>query len=91
MRTQPLIGRKAWFGPRRKGHGLTPVTAEGWAVVIVGSVGEIATFIIMWPVPWPAFVIAAAMVAVLLLKGTSPGGPAEWLEYRDARDRDSAL
>ena len=35
MRTTPLIGEKAWFGPRRAGWGLAPITWEGWALVAV--------------------------------------------------------
>ncbi len=32
MRTTPLIGRKPWFGPRRSGWGLAPISWEGWAL-----------------------------------------------------------
>jgi len=44
VRTKPLVGRKAWFGPRRFGWGLTPVTAEGWAVVVIAVAA-----IMCWP------------------------------------------
>ena len=40
MRTKPLIGHKAWFGPRRWGWGLSPATAEGWAVLVIGVRGS---------------------------------------------------
>jgi hypothetical protein len=35
MRTEPVLGRKAWFGPRRLGWGLSPVSPEGWTVTAV--------------------------------------------------------
>jgi hypothetical protein len=38
--------------------------------------------------PWLLIIIVAALLAVLFLKGTSMGGPAEWAEYRKAQDRD---
>jgi len=28
------LGRKAWFGPKRTGWGLSPVSPEGWAVLL---------------------------------------------------------
>ncbi len=57
MRTTPLVGEKAWFGPRRHGWGLAPRTWEGWALV-------------------------ALFLAVVLLKGTSPGGHRAWKSLR---------
>jgi Domain of unknown function (DUF222) len=41
MRTRPILGRKAWFGPRRMGWGLSPVTPEGWAVTLVAVMAAV--------------------------------------------------
>jgi hypothetical protein len=74
VRTTPLIGEKAWFGPRRVGWGLSPITAEGWLVTIVLlGLGFVAAR------KWPQNQIARAtpslvLVAIALAKGTSPGG-----------------
>ena len=85
MRTKPLIGRKAWFGPRRFGWGLSPVSLEGWllTLLVIGlSVAakktgrETLNNRVM-----PAFVI------LILLKGTSPGGSRKRREFERARDQ----
>jgi apolipoprotein N-acyltransferase len=86
VRTKPLVGRKAWFGPRRYGWGLTPVTVEGWAVSAIA----IAAIIVLASADrhsrWLALIVVAALLAITFLKGTSPGGPAAWEEYKAARD-----
>ena len=40
---------------------------------------------------WLSMVVVAVMLAVIFRKGTSPGGPDEWHEFRGVRDsnRDS--
>ena len=87
VRMTPLIGRKVWFGPRRYGWGLNPVSPEGWAVMVV-SVAAIIVVAAVTHVRWAAIFVAIAMVAVTFLKGTSPGGPSEWAEFHEARDRE---
>jgi len=53
MRTTPLIGPKAWFGPRRFGWGLEAVSVEGWvltAMIIVAGLlapAEICTEVVL--------------------------------------------
>ncbi|MBO0894335.1 MAG: hypothetical protein J2O39_08145, partial [Acidimicrobiales bacterium] len=73
MRTAPLIGKKAWFGPRRLGWGLEPVSLEGWAVTVAGVVAS------RWVVKRTGrrvfgHLTGLAVVMMALLKGTSPGG-----------------
>lgn len=84
MRTTPLIGRKVWFGPRRSGWGWSPATGEGWAVLAGGVVAAIA---LAATVPWAPPTAAAVMLAVIYLKGTSPGGTDQWYEFLATRDR----
>jgi hypothetical protein len=91
VRTKPLIGSKAWFGPRRMGWGLSPVTVEGWAVVAVGVVAAIVLASVDRHARWLGLIVVAVLLAISFLKGTSPGGPDAWEEFKAARDdnRDS--
>ncbi len=73
MRTTPLIGSTAWFGPRRFGWGLSPVSPEGWAVSVAFMAAHSAARR-RGARPWTHAVMAAAFLAVVALKGTSPGG-----------------
>lgn len=74
MRTTPLVGKKVWFGPRRFGWGLSPVSVEGWVATFI------ATALSFWiRRRWPerALVRQAPMivlVVVAVVKGTAPGG-----------------
>jgi len=87
MRTKPVIGRKAWFGPHRVGWGLAPVTAGGWTVVAIGVAAIIALSAAVPHAHWLGLVMAAVLIAVVFLKGTSPGGSREWAEWK-ASERD---
>lgn len=87
MRTKPLIGRKAWFGPRRLGWGLSPVSAEGWVVTGVAVVAAIGVATLARRERWAALLVVAALLIVVFLKGTSPGGSREWREFRASRQR----
>jgi hypothetical protein len=74
MRTTPLIGEKVWFGPRRLGWGLSPVSIEGWLV----SAAAMA-LIFVAARTWPAHPLARrlpmfALVPVAVAKGSAPGG-----------------
>lgn len=73
MRTTPLIGEKAWFGPRRFGWGLSPVSAEGWALAALGVAG--AVLLRKNHKRKAAAALGIGMAAIAVLKGTSPGGP----------------
>jgi hypothetical protein len=88
MRTKPLLGRKAWFGPRRMGWGLSPVSPEGWAVPLVAVIAIICAVTLTQP--WIAFVVVAALIIVIFLKGTSPGGARKWEEYQAQKQRRDA-
>lgn len=88
MRTKPLLGRKVWFGPRRMGWGLSPVTPEGWVVLLVAVAAIICVAALVRP--WVAFVVVAALILVIFLKGTSPGGSQEWEEYQAQKHQDDA-
>ncbi|MCL4448325.1 MAG: hypothetical protein M1483_01145 [Actinobacteria bacterium] len=80
MRTTPLFGTKAWFGPRRFGWGLAPVSYEGWIVNIIAS----AAMIIIRrkgnsyttqsrKIAWVAMIMLST-AAIVVIKGTAPGG-----------------
>lgn len=86
MRTTPLIGKKPWFGPRRFGWGLGPSSPEGWAVVGVGIAAIIVIATVVRHSVWAVLIVAAVLVAVSFLKGTSPGGPAQWEELHSQQD-----
>jgi hypothetical protein len=86
MRTRPILGRKAWFGPRRMGWGLSPVTPEGWTVTLVAVVVAVCVAALTHD-RWVALVVVVALLAIVFLKGTSPGGSREWEEYQAEKDR----
>jgi hypothetical protein len=84
----PLIGTKVWFGPRRLGWGWTPVSREGWVTTIVAVAA-------MWACERHhrrtlSRVAAVALVAVCVLKGTPPGGPARAAEFHAQQRPDEA-
>lgn len=84
VRTTPLIGGKAWFGPRRLGWGLSPVSPEGWAV----SAAFIAAHVVARRRGAGSAVrgtMAAALLTVVALKGTSPGGLRARRAFDEAR------
>ncbi|HXW81450.1 MAG TPA: hypothetical protein VEJ84_18245 [Acidimicrobiales bacterium] len=89
MRTSPIVGQKAWFGPRRVGWGLGPVSPEGWVLTALFSgisllakqkrVGR--------QLRWLLF---GLMATVIVLKGTSPGGPAARVAFDHERAQAAA-
>jgi hypothetical protein len=58
------------------------VTGVGAAIVLAVTVPHFR---------WLSLVAVAVMLVIVILKGTSPGGPGEWREFRAVRgsDRDS--
>lgn len=84
MRTTPLIGTKAWFGPRRLGWGLAPVTPEGWAVTAAATVTSLVLRKRGSGLR-ARLVLAGAMLLVVVLKGTAPGGPVARRAFEEAR------
>ena len=74
MRITPMIGQKPWFGPRRVGWGLAPISLEGWALT--------ALFAVMTSMAkkkglarQPMQILLGSFSVIVALKGTSPGGP----------------
>jgi hypothetical protein len=93
MRTKPLLGRKAWFGPRQLGWGLSPVSAEGWAVTAAAAAAAVGLAVADRRDRWTALVarkfaiVVIPLVAVVFLKGTSPGGRRAWEEFQASKER----
>ncbi len=84
MRTSPLIGRKAWFGPRRVGWGLGPASTEGWIVTLVFTgLATLSTRLGLGP-RWVRPVLVGTFLLVAVLKGTSPGGARARTEFQAA-------
>ena len=84
MRTTPLIGTKAWFGPRRLGWGLAPVSPEGWAVTAVAT--GLSLVVRKKDGGLRArLALVAALLLVVVVKGTAPGGPAARRAFEEAR------
>jgi len=70
-----MLGRKAWFGPRRFGWGLVPVAPEGWVVVAVAVALALGLGVASKSTRWAVLPVVAVLIIVMFLKGTSPGGP----------------
>jgi MFS-type transporter involved in bile tolerance (Atg22 family) len=87
MRTRPLLGRKAWFGPRRKGWGLSPVSAEGWVVSLAAAIAAIALGTLGHRERWTAVLPVILLLVIVFLKGTAPGGQRRWEEFQASKDR----
>jgi hypothetical protein len=81
------VGRKAWFGPRRLGWGLAPASPEGWAVSAGAAGAAVALAVLGKHTRWTAILVVVALLVVVFLKGTSPGGPREWEEFQAQRGR----
>jgi hypothetical protein len=85
MRARPLLGRKAWYGPARGGHGHSPASSEGHAAAVVaiaaavylGQAGQVLA----------AVVVVVALVIIVFLKATPPGAAREWKEFQAQRDQ----
>ena len=83
MRTRPLLGRKAWFGPARGGYGPSPASPEGHAVGVVAMAA--AVYLGLAGQVLAAVVVLAVLVITVFLKGTPPGGAREWKEFQARR------
>lgn len=88
MRTKPFLGQKPWFGPRRMGWGLAPVSAEGWVVVAMGVAAVIGVAVAYRHERWIALLVVVLLLVTVFLKGTSPGGSREWEQFQASKDRD---
>ena len=85
MRTSPLIGRKAWFGPRRVGWGLEPVSTEGWLVTVAFAALAFLVRRSKLNSRWVKYTIAGAFLLFTFLKGSAPGGAAARAEFKAAQ------
>lgn len=88
MRTKPLLGQNAWFGPKRLGWGLSPVSSEGWALSAVAVVSALGLAATAGRYRWTSVLPVIVLLVIVFLKGTSPGGPREWQQFQDSRNRD---
>ena len=89
MRTTPLIGEKAWFGPRRFGWGLDPVSPEGWTIAAIAVLVSVAARRGEGAARLWAGLLLGALILAAVLKGTSPGGPRARRAFLEARARTS--
>ena len=87
MRTSPLLGRKAWFGPRRMGWGLSPASAEGWVVSAVAAAAAVGLAVADRRARWTALLVVIVLLVIVFVKGTSPGGAREWAEFQASKDQ----
>jgi hypothetical protein len=85
MRTSPIVGDKAWFGPRRLGWGLEPVSPEGWIVVfgVAGLVMALRRYQLRSA--WFRYPMLGAFLVLAVLKGTAPGGPAARFDFEEGK------
>ena len=93
MRTKPLLGRKAWFGPRQVGWGLSPASAEGWVVTAAAAAAAVGLAVADRSDRWTALIarksaiVVIPLVIIVFLKGTSPGGRRAWKEFQASKER----
>jgi hypothetical protein len=87
MRTKPLLGTKAWFGPHRLGWGLSPASAEGWLATAIAVAAIVGLGVAGHRDRWIAPLVVILFLAIVFLKGTSPGGPRAWEEFQASKDR----
>ena len=83
MRTTPLVGEKLWFGPKRFGWGWSPVSWEGWLASALTAGVAIAFSLAGQPIP--TVLIVGGLVALCILKGTSPGSASDNRALRRGR------
>ena len=55
-------------------------------MVAVGIAAIIVVAVVARHARWTVLIVAAALIAVTFLKGTSPGGPARWEELHSQQD-----
>jgi hypothetical protein len=89
VRTTPIIGQKPWFGPRRVGWGLAPISLEGWALTaLFGVITSIAKKKGLSRQPMQ--LLLGSFSVIVALKGTSPGGPRRRRAFDLERQRPSS-
>jgi hypothetical protein len=81
----PLLGGKAWYGPARGGYRRSPASAEGHAVAVVALAGVV--YLVLAGKVLDAAAVAVALVIIVFLKSTPPGGAREWRRFQARRDQ----
>ncbi len=81
MRTQPLLGRKAWFGPAAGGDGHFPASPQGHAVGVVAIAATV--YLILAGQALAVALVVVALVVIVFLKVTSPDSGTVALYARD--------
>jgi hypothetical protein len=87
VRTTPLIGTKVWFAPRRMGWGWNPVSAEGWIVTAIVAMVSMALKRRARRRRGADILLAGLYLAVVVLKGTAPGGPKAHRAFEASREQ----
>jgi len=72
MRPGPLLGSKAWYGPARWEYRRSPASPEGHAVAVVAIAG--AVYLAQAGKVLDAAAVGVALVIIVFLKSTPPGG-----------------
>jgi hypothetical protein len=85
VRTSPVLGSKAWFGPRRLGWGLEPVSPEGWLVTLAFAGVAIAARRYKVGAGWARYVVLGVFMLLAVMKGSAPGGPGARSDFDAAR------
>ena len=67
------VTRKAWFGPKRVGWGLSPRSWQGW-LTIAAFVAAFWVSLSVWHSILAGVACLAALAAVILLTSDPPGG-----------------
>lgn len=85
MRITPLVGRKAWFGPRRLGWGLEPVSREGWIVTLAFAIVGLALSRTKLSSRPMKYAFGVGFLLFMVLKGSAPGGAGARADFDSAR------
>jgi membrane protein implicated in regulation of membrane protease activity len=85
MRPKPLLGRKAWYGFAREGHGHSPASPEGHGVAVVAIAA--AVYLAVAGQGLAAAMVAVTLVIIVFLKSAPPGNAQGWKEFQARRDQ----
>jgi hypothetical protein len=85
MRITPVVGRKAWFGPRRLGWGLEPVSREGWIVTLIVAIVALLVNRTKLNSRAIKYAFGAGFLLFMILKGAAPGGAGARADFDAAR------
>jgi hypothetical protein len=85
MRTTPVVGSKAWFGPRRLGWGLEPVSREGWIITLAFAILALLVSRTKLGSRPTKYAFGGAFLLFMILKGAAPGGAGARADFDAAR------